>query len=403
MRASFAQGRCRVCGKIFCCSSHQKDHEIAHHKEYKYLLDKLPIVCSRCHRSIHFVCDLHLSCHPYMRPGLMNGNFSRATQITKFSRKRTLRQFENKNETLVDRITIPNEQRKKLIPAYKFKYIGLEKFLASAQNTSQLLVVGFSQIMMDSKSIVISPQLNVSYKMLAAGVVKSSTPLDEAGKKNSSVIIATPPVLETLANSNETEKNSKKIEKSRYSCSELTESPIIIISSPTKNTPPGIMVNFPKSSSKNGVKNRKVRFELVKTPEIENEVTLYGTPCSTMESFEEFYETDMIDSNGYNSPPTSKLLKIVKRMRMAIHKIPRSIFYVWNWGNQKFKKSKSRDESDEAEIRSPLKKRPRYDTDDFLSRRPISSYWVNMSVNSLFRKPLPNYVQRYHSMENSCD
>lgn len=364
---------------MFCCINHQKEHERSEHKEYSYILDKFPVICKKCHRCIYFIHDLHMSCHPYMNPHLMNGDFNHsAVSFAKSNRKRSLKDTEGLNSP-VKCLTVANDQRKKLVPAYKFRQINFKKFITNT-DTSQMLVIGFNQIIVDSKS-VFSPQLNISYNMLAGSVLKSSTPLNEQEKENSPVT-----------------QSGLQLEKSVYSTPQIVHNSIVIIST-KKSTSPVTISNFPKRLSKSILKNRKVTFEIDQTTETDNNASVYATPPTTMKVIEQFCESND-GLNMTNSPPACLLSKIVRRMRTAIHRIPRSISS-WGWRNQKIKKSRSTEDEIDCEICSPMKKRMRYNSDEFLIRKPITSYWVNMSVNSMFRKPLPNYVQKYYdTVEN---
>ena len=367
-----------MCGRILCCFNHQREHELTEHKEFDYLLDKLPIMCKKCCRNIYSVRDLHTSCHPFMDHRLMNGKFSKVIVcFNKPYRKRSLNQTEISRDR-TQPIIFSNKERKKLVPVYKFKRVDIRSLISNVERSQQMLIIEVNHIHYDSKPSVFSPQSNnMSYKMLVNNIVESSTPLNEEEKENS------------LSNEN--------LKKNQSDCEspEIFYSPVIVISA-KKNTPPGIISNLPKRISKKVLKNRRVTFEFVKTNESESNFTVYGTPTADMEILDEVNDGTETHLTIPSSPPRCLLFEIVKKMKNVMNSIPQTIFTAWDWSNQKFKKSQS---NDDHEIRSPSRKRPKYNTGNSLVRKPITSYWVNMSVNSLIREPLPNYIHKFYNSE----
>ncbi|XP_065200970.1 uncharacterized protein LOC135831983 isoform X2 [Planococcus citri] len=353
------QGRCRVCGKMLCCSTHQKEHERLEHKEYAYLLDKLPIMCKKCCRNIHSIHDLHARCQPFMDHRFMNDNFSNAVELlNKPSRKRAFNEAKKSYDGSVHMNSLENV-RKKLVPVYKFKHTeNLRKLTSDAKSDQKTLVIEVNRILVESKQSVFSPQLNVSYRMLLSSIIKSSTPLNEEEKQ-------TIPLAQDETSRNIENLCTPSSEFSTYESPETFSSPVIVISA-KKHTPPGIISSFSKRISKKVLKNRRVTFELAKTTDSEGNITIYGTPTATMEVIEEIDERGELDLTIPNSPPRCLLVKFIKRMKNAIHSIPRTITTAWDWGNKKFKVSQSNDEEYDFEIRSPVKKRPKYDTTDSL-------------------------------------
>lgn len=237
-----------------------------------------------------------------------------------------------------------------------------------------VLVIDVNQIEMemtkDIKNTVFSPQFNISFKILNSEG-KNSTPLYDE-KENLPVI--------AVFESNEI---------STYTTPEVIQnSSLIVISAMKKSSTPldGIM----KSNSKVKPSGRRVTFEKIESPESpELEVSVYSSPTAS-EIIEET-KSNWEDANCSIEPRGCTITDMVKSLKLAFHGIPRSLWNAYDWSLRII-----RNRNDDH--LSPRKKRKRGNDEDrseLLKRRPISSYWMKMSVSSLVRDPLPTYVEKY--------
>lgn len=311
----------------------------------------------------------------------MNGSFNSSISLIKPNRKRPLAQVNPNSTRTIQPIHSSSSPdttggRKKLSPIYKHKSLRLENLLNERNASSQMYLIGINQVMTGSK-FVISPQLNISYKLLSQSVTKSSTPLNDLDKENPFAFKASssPPV--------------KVVEQSVYMTPEVLQESVVVISS-AKLPPSGVIANLSKRLSRG---NNGTPTELNITS------SAYFTPPSTMDVFSDIeIHDDFAERSAADKTPSGRLfLKIARRMRTAFKKWPKSVSDALDWSNVNLTMATAEANNAKSpdEFRSPVRKRAKFETDAFLTRKPIKSYWVNMDVNTLFRKPLPSYADKY--------
>lgn len=349
---------------MFCCSRHQREHECVEHNEYFDLLDLLPIICYRCRCVITTISELKATCvrfntHVYSAPSCVNSTY-------KSERKRVL-----KSPCIEVENSCPDSprSRKKLIPSHRLK--------KKSVKSSSLIIIDISQAEMieDIKKSIFSPQFNVSFKILNDDV-KSSTPLYE-NKENLPVIA----ILEnddlSMFTTPETARNSS----------------VIVISATKKNST--LSDGITKNTSKRK-KSRKVTFEKVEPPKSpELDVSAYSSPLISPEVIDEV-ESEMKNTNLNTESHGCTITELLRSLRLAMREIPRSLWNAYDWSLNVI-----RNNSDNS-FGNKRKREIDFDESEFLKRRPISSYWVNMSVGSLMRNPLPRYLEKYDVLNKDC-
>ncbi|XKL65366.1 hypothetical protein PGB90_008786 [Kerria lacca] len=354
-----SMGRCRVCGKIFCCSVHQKKHEQLEHKEYSKWLNLLPLTCRACHRVIITIYDLKTTCFQINEHRFISGNFNNK-KIQKLNRKRRI----NLEATeIVNTKNVSTEFRKKLIPTYRLK--------KKDTSFANLYVINLNRIQISdaATNAIISPSFNVPCKILSSDA-KTSTPLNEDDKENLQVV-------------------SVSVDHDAGVCTyrtpEMQTTSMILMSTLKEHTIPinAIMQDQPDLTK--NLNRHSVTFS-ISSPNVD--VSVYSTPEVTMNTNEKI---NFCEESFRKKPSDCRILTIVKAMRMTLNGIPRSLTNVWDWTLKKLHKKKKRDD-----FSSPVVKRRRL---NILKRRPISSYWVNMSVSALSREPLPHYLDKYSSSD----
>lgn len=346
---------------MFCCSRHQREHECVEHNEYFDLLDLLPIICYRCHCVITTISELKTACvrfntHGYSALSCANGTY-------KSERKRVLK---SPCIEKTDNNYCPDSprSRKKLIPSRKLK--------KKSVKSPSLIIIDISQAEMieDIKKSIFSPQFNVSFRILNDDV-KSSTPLYE-NKENL-------PVIAILEND----------DLSTYTTPETARnSSVIVISATKKNS---ITENISKRK-----KSRKVTFEKVEPPKSpELDVSAYSSPLVSPEVIDEV-ESELKNTNLNTESQECTVTELLRNLRLAIREIPRSLWNAYDWSLKII-----RNNSDNS-FGNKRKKEFDFDESQLLKRRPISSYWVNMSIGSLMRSPLPRYLEKYDVLNKDC-
>lgn len=244
-----------------------------------------------------------------------------------------------------------------------------------------------------SINAIISPQLNVSYKVLKTDA-KSSTPLNEdnamisMGKENIAMVSI-----------------SVQQDATVYCTPENPIGTSLILVSAMKKT-----ISSPSRNTRKFSDGRKVTFDTASPSD--EEISVYGTPGVSLggESEEATFSHEMIivspainenvesnfpdETDFSNEPEEHKLAKVARNMRLTLNGIPRSLTSIWEWTQRRIRRKKHRDEFD-----SPVGLRNRMKAN--LKRRPISSYWVSMSITSMVRDPLPNYKEKYSAFQGT--
>lgn len=234
---------------------------------------------------------------------------------------------------------------------------------------------------------IISPRLNVSYKILKTDA-KSSTPLNAADEENIAMVSIS---VQQDATTYCTPENP-------------TGTSLILVSAMKKTT------SSPSQSNRKSCDERKVTFDTASLSD--GEISVYGTPAITLNAdleeatfdhqmvivspvIDENVESDFpAEADLSNEPREHKLAKVAKNVRLTLNGIPRSLSSIWEWTQRRIRRKKKRDELD-----SPVSLRNKMKAT--LKRRPISSYWVSMSVTSMVRDPLPNYQEKYSTVRGN--
>lgn len=277
-------------------------------------------------------------------------------------------------------------------PNLRRRLVALHKQFTTKEftNSPNLLLFDLSGGRIKDAAInaIISPQLNVSYKVLKTDA-KSSTPLNE---DNDAMI--------SMDKENIAMVSISVRDATTYCTPENPIGTSLILVSAMKKT----------ISSRKNSDGRRVTFDTVSPSD--GEISVYGTPPVTFnaELEETTFTHEMVivspavnenvesnfpaETDFSDEPGEHKLAKVARNVRLTLNGIPRSLTSIWEWTQRRIRRKKQRHEFD-----SPVSLRNKMKAT--LKRRPISSYWVSMSVTSMARDPLPNYKEKYSSVQGT--